>query len=54
MMTFTLNGKAYRTDLETLEVLRSVIEMARESGDSSAVIAIVELGQMTGRIQEIT
>ena len=51
-MEFTLNNKTYRTDMETLEVLRSIMPMAREAGDPSAVIAVVELGIATGRIRE--
>jgi hypothetical protein len=49
---FTLNGKTYDTDSETLNVLRGIVPTARETGDSSAVIAIVILGLATGRIQE--
>jgi hypothetical protein len=50
MATFELNGQSYSTDAETLAVLRSVAPSAKASGDSSAVIAIVELGLRTGRI----
>lgn len=53
MAIFELNGRRFRTDAETVEVLRSIIPSAMESGDSSAVIAIVELGLKTGRIVEI-
>ncbi len=52
-VTFELNGKGYRTDTETLEVLRLIIPRAKASGDSSAVIAVMELGQLRGRIETI-
>lgn len=50
--TFELNGKFYRADAETLAVLRSVMHAAKAGGDSSAVIAIMALGERTGRIVE--
>lgn len=53
MKTFTLNGKTYQTDTETLNVLRSIIPSAKTTGDSSAVIAVIELGKMTRRIIEV-
>lgn len=53
MMNFTLNGKTYATDAETLAVLNSVMPSAKATGDSSAVIAIIELGLKFGRIQEV-
>ena len=52
--TFTLNGKTYETDGETLEVLRSVMPSAKTTGDSSAVIAILALGEKTGRITDVS
>lgn len=52
-MKFELNGKTYSTDAETLKVLRVIIPSAKASGDSSAVVAVMALGQMNGRIQEI-
>jgi hypothetical protein len=51
--TFEMNGKTYTTDVETLEVLRSIVPSAKATGDSSAVIAVMEIGLMTGRIVEI-
>jgi hypothetical protein len=53
MNTFTLNGKTYQTDTETIKVLRSIMPSAKDTGDSSAVIAIITLGEMTGRIKEV-
>ncbi len=53
MKTFTLNGKTYQADTETLRVLRSIMPSAKTTGDSSAVIAVIELGKMTGRITEV-
>ena len=52
MKTFTMNGKTYKTDDETLAVLRSTIPQATVSGDMSAVAAIMILGQAAGRIVE--
>lgn len=51
--TFELNGRSFRTDEETLNVLRSVIPSAKKNNDSSAVAAVLGLGLMTGRIVEI-
>ena len=48
--TFKLNGETYNTDAATLNVLRSIIPSAKRTGDSSAVIAVMELGLATGRI----
>jgi len=53
MTTFELNGKSYSTDSETLSVLRSIMPTARETGDSSAVIAVMAIGEKTGRITEL-
>lgn len=47
---FELNGMIYLTDDETLRVLRTMIPSAKDSGDSSAVIAMLSLGEQTGRI----
>lgn len=53
MQTFEMNGKTYCTDVETLNVLRSIVPTAKASGDMSAVIAVMELGLRFGRIVEI-
>ncbi len=50
---FELNGKWYMTDGETIEVLRSIIPSAKNSGDSTAVIAVMALGLKAGRIIEL-
>lgn len=50
---FELNGKTYKTDGETVKVLRSIIPAAKTTGDSSAVIAVMSLGLATGRIIEV-
>ncbi len=50
---FTLWGKRYRTDMKTLRVLGTVMERAMTSGDCSAVIAMISLGTVTGRIVEV-
>lgn len=47
---FSLNGTTYSTDSETFEVLSSIIESAKVSGDSSAVQAVIFLGIKAGRI----
>ena len=52
MPRFEMNGKAYTTDGETLEVLQSVMPEYHRSGDASAVAAIMILGLETGRIHE--
>jgi hypothetical protein len=52
--TFELNGISYKTDADTLSVLRGLMPSAKKTGDSSAVIAMILLGKMTGRIVEVT
>lgn len=47
---FSLNGQTYRTDAETIEVIRSVMPAAKATGDGSAVAAIMSLGLATGCI----
>ena len=54
MKTFEMNGKAYQTDKETLELLREIIPKAKQAKDFSAVIAVMDLGEQAGRIKEIT
>ena len=49
--TFELNGTTYRTDTETLAVLRSIVPSAARSGDSSAVQAVLAAGLAAGRIR---
>lgn len=51
--TFEMNGKAYQTDAEILEVLRSIVPDAKASGDASAVKWVMELGLHMGRIKEV-
>lgn len=51
-VTFEMNGKSYKTDEETLNVLRSVVPAAKASNDMSAVIFLMDIGQETGRIVE--
>ncbi len=53
MKLFTLNGITYQADAGTLSVLRDIMPNAKATGDSSAVIAMIELGKMTGRIVEV-
>lgn len=50
---FEMNGKKYETDDATLKTLRSIVPDAKKSNDMSAVKAMMELGQKTGRIKEI-
>jgi hypothetical protein len=52
--TFEMNGKAYRTDAQTLSVLRGIIPAAKRSGDYSAVTAVMALGLKTGCIVEVS
>ena len=55
MKNFEMNGKTYRTDLETYNVLKQVIDSYRKGGsvDASAVSAVMYLGISTGRIKEL-
>ena len=52
--TFEMNGKAYRTDAQTLKVLRDAVQSFRDDGskDVSAVSAVMILGMKTGIIVE--
>lgn len=50
---FEMNGNTYTTDADTLNVLRSLVPAAKLSGDSSAVIAVIALGENTGRIRKV-
>lgn len=50
---FEMNRKSYKTDEETLNVLRGIASSAKKSNDMSAVIAVMALGLKTGRITEI-
>ncbi len=51
--TFEMNGKAYETDAQTLNVLRSIVPAAKATGDASAVAVVMELGIQMGRIKEV-
>lgn len=53
MKRFELNGKTYETDQETLNLLNQIIPTAKESGDSTAVMAVIFLGEKTGRVKEM-
>ena len=50
--TFEMNNKIYKTDQETLNVLRLIIKAAKRANDYTAVAAIMALGLKTGRITE--
>lgn len=50
---FTLNGVTYATDPETLDVLRGLMPVAKSTGDSTAVMAVIELGRKTNRVTPI-
>ena len=47
---FELDGKVYCTDPATLSLLRDLIPVAEETGDSSAVAAVMFLGLHCGQI----
>jgi len=49
---FEMNGKTYVADSGTLEMLRSIVPSAKQTGDGSAVQVAMFLGLMTGRIIE--
>lgn len=51
--TFEMNGKTYRTDAETLKVLRSIVPNAKRTGDASAVSVVMSFGLRSGRIVEM-
>jgi hypothetical protein len=52
-VTFEMNGKGYETDAETLDVLRSIVPPAKDTGDFGAVALVMVLGLDSGRIVEI-
>lgn len=49
-VTFEMNGKAYRTDAATLDMLRGLVKDAKAANDTSAVEWAMALGQMGGAI----
>lgn len=53
LVVFEMNGNAYETDEETLNVLRSIVPPAKTASDFSAVIAVMDLGEASGRIRRI-
>lgn len=53
LVTFEMNGKAYETDAATLNVLRTIVPDGKAANDFSAVIAVMELGESSGRIRLI-
>ena len=55
MISFSMNEKTYETDVETTEVLASVVRAYRAAGeeDASAIAAMMHAGLATGRIREI-
>ena len=52
-VTFEMNGRAYRTDAETLALLRGIVPAAKASNDPSAVALVMELGLAGGRIVQL-
>ena len=52
-VTFEMNGIGYKTDEETLNVLRSIIPQAKMSNDFTAVSVVMALGLQTGRIEQM-
>ena len=50
--TFEMNGRAYRTDAETLRVLRDQVQRFKTTDNPSVVIAILYLGMKAGVIVE--
>lgn len=52
-VSFEMNGRAYLTDRSTLEVLETIVPPAKASNDMSAVMAVMELGQLGGRIHDM-
>ena len=53
MMKFEMNGIAYTTDEETLNVLRSIMPSAKDNKDYWAVASVMTLGLKYGRIVEL-
>ena len=53
MKRFEMNGKAYETDEETLDVLRSIVPDAKKNNDSTAIYLIMFFGLAAGKIKEL-
>lgn len=51
--TFEMDGKGYRTDEETLNVIRSVVKHMEETGSNAGVAAVMGMGLKTGCIVEM-
>ena len=47
-----LSGKTFEMDKETAVVLASLLPDAATSNDYTAVLAVIELGKATGRVEE--
>ena len=51
--TFEMNGKAYATDADTLNLLRKIVSDGKAANDMSAVSFMMEAGKLGGRIKEL-
>lgn len=49
---FELNGKTYKTDENTIKILRTIVAKAKETKDTSALQTMMILGEMTKTIVE--
>ena len=50
---FTLNGQTYRIRKDHRDMLQGIITAARETGDTSAVQAFIELSVRTGSVEKV-
>lgn len=50
--TFEMDGKTFRCDAETLEIVRTCVARVKAGADTSALFAVMHWGQKGGRIVE--
>lgn len=52
---FEMNGKTYRTDQETIELLRPMVASYRAGAEGmlAAIATVMTLGLQSGRVEEL-
>jgi len=54
LQSFTLNGQTYLTDRDTMHVLSTLMPGATVPGVRAPMLAVLFLGQQTGRIIQLS
>ena len=53
MTRFEMNNETFETDAETLTLVRKCVARVRAGADTSALLAVMVLGQQSGRIRKV-